>query len=561
MSSPNPSTKEFSKPQKALLREFERDLDVCTRGEMLERWSGSSQKAIESILDRTVESSVPIDHNPVWRIALRYWFDNDPSLLYEPLHKKWCDEFAEYYLAPKGRWPSFTRLMQRESFKSTFSHGVEPMWVALRERHLRRKDTRLCLLHHREQQASANLQRLRSKTVQHEAFKRTWPEYAADEDYGTKTEFDWKCRTNRRMSEPSVMAMGMGARGTGLHFDFMWYSDPVTEEHINSKLIREEALLRYQASQFMLDTLVGKEAIDGTRYHLHDLHAKNLKTSAKRLIIGAGGFDPQTGKADLTAYPLTMPNRHTLEFLEERRKTETDRSGSDFLWWLQYQNQAKASNMIVADRAWLRECKQHEVPENSWFVVLCDPAWKGTKNAGEGDDAAIEVWAIHKQGSLILTYFVDGVVSNMLTGEDGKAEIFRFMRKYGAIDVAPEERGGYSFKTSLMNDAASRGVFINVIDLSTSGLGKPTRISTFLGKCQRKEVFLCDSLPPSVRAKFLDQYDDFPQLEHDDALDCAAYICDGALEEAYAPAFNRFTRPRWMREEKPEQRLTKHCAL
>lgn len=557
-------TETLSKPQKELLAEFERDLDVCIRSEMLERWSGSSQRAIESILNRNLGEAVPADHNPLWRIALRYWFDNDPSLLWEPLHKNWCIEFTNFYLSPRSTWTSFMRLMQRESYKSTFSHGAEPMWVALRERHLKGKDTRLALLHHREQQASANLQRLRSKTVQHEGFKRVWPEYAASEDYGTKTEFDWKCRTNKRMSEPSVIAMGLGTRGTGLHFDFMWYSDPVTEEHINSKLIREEALLRYQASQFMLDTLVGKEAIDGTRYHLHDLHAKNLKTNAKRLVVGAGGFDPTTGKVDLENFPLTMPNRHTLAFLEERRQTEITRSGNDFLWWLQYQNQAKASNMLVAEWEWFQSCTVNDIPPSAWYVILVDPAWKGTKNAGEGDDAAIEVWALAQVGSLVLAYFVDGTYSNLMTGEDGKAEIFRFMKRYGIIDVAPEERGGYAFKTSLQNDASSRGLVINVIDLESSGQSKiHQRIPTFLAKAQRREVFICDSVPPSVLAKFKEQVEDHPQNEHEDLLDCGAYICDPAIAAAYVPRHGRGNfRSRFApKPREDESKLTRHCAL
>lgn len=551
-------TKALSVSEEKLLHEFSRDLDVCTRQEMLVRWSGPAQQAIEKVLDRPLEMAIPEDHNPIWRIALRYWFDNDPSLLWAPLHRDLlCKVLLEHYLDPTQDYAGLLILIQRDSFKSTFTHNVFPLFIALREKHLNKRDVRIALIHHREQQASANGEKLRSVTVQHPAFKKNWPEFAASEDYGTKTSFDWKCRESTRFSEPSVLMTGLGARLVGLHFDWMLYSDPVTDDHIMSKLIREEALQKYQASRFMLDTLGGKEVIDGTRYHLHDLHSKNIKAKRngrdayRKLIVGAGGYD---------GVPLSFPNRHTLEVLEQKRQDEISRSGNDFLYWLQMQNVAKAGTMVVGDWNWLRTCKQNEVPQDSWRVILCDPAWKGTKNAGEGDDAAILVWALEKRGSLVLAYFLDGVVSNMLTGEDGKAEIFRFMRKYGVLDVAPEERGGYSFKTSLQNDANSRGLMLNVIDLKTSGLGKNTRISTFLGKCQRGEVFVCDSVPPSVLATFKSQYEDFPQVEHDDALDAAAYICDSAIEEAYAPTFNRNAKPFWVRKEPQEQRRTRHCA-
>lgn len=548
--------------EKELLHEFSRDLDVCTREEIWSRWRGGHRTAIEGLLDMSLDVAVPADHNPIYRIALRYWFDNDPSLLHAPLHRdQLCRNLLDHYLSDPADYAGLIVLLQRETLKTTFDHGVLPMFISLREKHLHGYDVRIALIHHREMQAAEGASRLKAKSVQHARFKKTWPEFAADEEYGTKAQFDWPCKVAGTVQEPSILATGLGARLTGLHFDWMLYSDPVTEEHIKSKLIREEALQKYQASRFMLDSVRGKEVIDGTRYHLHDLHAKNLKAMVngrpayRQLIVGAGGYDDR---------PLTYPNRQTKEFLERRRQEEISRSGNDFLWWLQYQNIAKASTMIVADRAWLKECPLGDVPATSWRVVLVDPAWKGTKNAGEGDSASIQVWALEMRGSLILRYFLDGVHSNMLTGEDGKREIFRLMRRYGVLDVAPEERGGYSFKTSLANDAASRGTFINVIDLKTSGLGKNTRISTFLGACQRGEVFICDSVPQDVKARFLSEYDDFPQLEHDDALDCAAYSCDSALEEAYVPVFNSgalaSTKPWWAQEPEPARR-TRYCGL
>jgi predicted phage terminase large subunit-like protein len=551
--------------------EFSRDLDVCSRPEIMDRWAGSGQKALEGIISKPLSSAVAHDHNPIYRMAERYWFDNDPSLLYAPLHKdRLCGALWDYSQDSPQRWAGLEILIQRESFKSTFTHGVYANHLACRARRLFGKDIRIALIHHREQQASANLQRLKRIATSHPRFKQTWPEFSSPDDFGTSLQFDWPCRTNRSFSEPNVLATGLGANLVGLHFDWMLYSDPVTDKHISSKTIRDAALLDYEADRFMLDSLSGKEVIDGTRYHIHDLHGKNLKAKAKdgsllykQLVVGAG----------TNADNLTFPTRHTLAFLEQRRQEYIARTGNDFLWWLQYQNEVKASNMVVGDWTWVRECSLRDIPPTAWRVILVDPAWKGTQNAGEGDDAAIEVWAVEQRGNLLLYYFIDGTISNLMTGEDGKAEIFRFMRKYGVIDVAPEERGGYSFRTALQNDAASRGQMINVINLETSGQGKPTRISTFLGAAQRGQVFVADSVSPSVLAKFRSQYEDHPQNEHDDALDCAAYICDPAIAKNYAPVFNTFSgdggveKPWWVKADDERRAAlsrtgrTLHCGL
>ena len=85
------------------------------------------------------------------------------------------------------------------------------------------------------------------------------------------------------------------------------------------------------------------------------------------------------------------------------------------------------------------------------------------------------------------------------------------------------------------------------------------------GHMQAGRVFLCEGCDPDLLGAFKDQFENFPQIEHDDALDCAGYSCDPAVNEQYVPAFDsdkgRPARP-WLKPKvEPEPlRYTRYCA-
>ncbi len=535
-----------------------RALSTLTEEEIRKEWSDPTLiKAIDKIDPIGYEERLT-KHNPIYFLAQKCWFDNDSSLLYEPLHRdRICKSLLKHYMDDSDDFASLLLLVQRDSYKTSFTHGVFPHFVSLREKDKFQRDVRLALIHHKENQASANLQKLKLK-CQHPWVKEVWPEFSVTEDFDTKLGFDWPCKIQGIIPEKSVMAAGLGARLTGFHFDWMIFDDIVTEEHIDSKVVRDEAFSKYQASRFMLDTHRGKELCSGTRYHPNDLWGKLQKAKIDenylyRLIhIQAGGY--KDTKEELVE--LSFPTRHTIKFLDKKRAEFRARSGNDDLWWLQYQNVPRAARMVATDPNWLQSIKEDEIPYGAWGVITIDPAWKATKNAGEGCSSSIQVWRLERRGSLILYYMIDGVHSNELTGEQGKNEIFRLMKRHGINDVAPEEIGGHGFRQGLRNDAISRGVFINVIDLKSRNVNKDQRIVNFLGKCERRQVYICDSVPEDLKSAFMDEYIEYPQVDYKDALDAAAYVCDPAIEEAYAPRFNTWSEPH---QNQTFQRRTRYC--
>lgn len=544
-----------------LLKAWSRDLATCLAEEIPPRWSAPERSAIDKLDPLGFDGRLR-DHSPLWFLASNIFFDNDPGLLHAPLHRDVvCREFEDYiYRDGAADSAGLLLLIQRDSFKSTFSHGVLPLGFTLRMKHLYGEDARILLCHHKEAQASANLQRLKQK-ASHPWMKLTWPEFAieAGEDLGTKLAFNWPCKEVGRTAESSIMASGMGGRMTGYHFSLRINDDIVTEEHRDSKVMRDEAFDKYTAMRFLRDTRKSWEVNTGTPYHPNDLWSKLIRANVegkplyKSRLIAAIGDDDR----------LSFPNRHTYDYLEKIRQEEISRSGNDDYFQLQMLCRYRSTRMIAADWNWMKFCKQEDVPASTYRCILVDPAWKGTENSGEGDSAAIAVLALERRGALVFRYILDGCISNTMTDAEGKAAIFSLMRRYGVTDVGVEEFGGKSFKQSLRNEAQTRGVWINVLDdLKSQRTAKGQRITNFLAECQSGRVWLAEECDADFKEQFRDQLTDFPQLDHEDALDCVAYSCDPAISARIVPRWNDATIPHWQQEqEETAPRRTRYCGL
>jgi len=556
-----------------LLREWARDLSVCTPVELRQRWQGASMKAIDKLDPKGFEGRLK-DHNPIYFLAERVFFDNvldDPLFLYPPLHRDiLCKFVLDYILFADRADAGALILIQRDSFKSTFMHGVVPLWVSLRDKHLYNKDVRIILRHHKEERASDNLVRLMAKSVTSKFLKENWPEFCVEntKQLGTMTEMRWPCSVLGVAAEKSIIAKGLKASQTGAHFDYVFNDDLVTEEHIDSKTERDSAQGKYNASRYTLDMGKRREINSGTRYHISDLWGKFLKTKKKSgqamyraLVLGSGGTGEGVdaeGRRDGSNGSLSHPFRHPQEILDQLKEEEQQRAGNDLLYHLQMQNNVKSSHMVVTSRDWLRWCTIEQVPEDTWRAITVDPAWKGDKNWGEGCYAAVQAWAFQRVGSVIVQYLLDQVLSNELTEKDGMDHIFRLAGKYAIFHVIPEQRGGKSLGTNIMDEGISRGWPMVILDPKTQKAAKDIRIGRFLGACQARRVIIVDSC--GCLDHFLMEYDEYPQCDFKDALDAAGWTQDPVVSENYGPRFhsNRRFNPRRPPQEAPR---TRHCAM
>lgn len=545
--------------EEKLLVQFARDLSTCTREELESRWSGEERAALATC-GEDFENRL-IAHNPIYFLAQRVFFSGATDLLYAPLHRdRVCKAILDYILSPTQDDSGLLFLIQRDSFKSTFAHRVVPTWFAFREKHLFKRDATILLRHHKEEMASDNLVALKDAISGSSFVKRVWPEFHFAEDIGTKTYFDWPCKSKGALSEPSILAAGMTTKVTGRHFNLRMNDDLVTMEHRESKVVRDDAFKKYQGDRYTRLTGRSWEINTGTPYHPNDLWSKLIKSNVdgkamyKSVVIGACD-------AEISEASLSFPTRHTVAELKKMRQEEYSSTGNTDLFNLQMLCQYRDSRIVAAQWEWIQHCKQEEVPPDAWRVICVDPCWKGTKNSGEGDYASIQCWALERRGHLTLKYLLDGYHSNELTDAEGVELIFRLMRKYGVTSVAPEEIGGRAFRERLKREANSRGMFIEVIDLKYTNIGKPQRITTFLGECQQGRTFVCEECDYDLKEHFRDEFVEYPQVDHDDALDAAAQTCDPAVNQRAFPIFNEdASRSRFAKPEPPPFYRTRYCA-
>lgn len=522
-----------------------RDLSTCTRDEIEQRWSASARNEAETLMDRAWAAILPDTHEPMYFLAERCWFDNvlaDPRFLYPPYHRDmFLRPLREYILDPAPAEAGILFLGPRFTYKSTFSHGAIPMWYVLRGAHLTGTHYSAVLRHHKLELASDNLVRLKAKFQSHPWVRAVWSPACPGErvrEFGTSQRFTLPWVPPGQTADPTFRAIGLGASDTGRHPDLDMGDDLVTEEHL-SKVVRDDAKRRYRAKRYQLDISSGREVNTGTPYHRMDLWSMMMNST----IDGRALYRVITVPAHLpdglvARYgPLAHPHKLGEADLEKRRLEELATAGNDDFYYLQFEVTYRLSRQQTTEKWWLRDTTREDIPEDGFPIITIDPAWKGDANYGEGDSASIQVWVLARRGSVVLRYLVDGVHSNEMSSSDGERETLRLMARYGVTVVAPELPRGSTFRSNLTQSAASLGQRIQIIDLKTKQHAKSDRIGGFNKEAEAARVFLCKECDPALLEEFRSQFDNWPQVDHDDALDAAAYTCDPAILEAWAPAW------------------------
>ncbi len=545
-----------------------RDLSTCFPHEIAARWSATDRAAAETAFERPWAALVPPDHNPAYFLAERVWFDNvrgNPEFLYPAYHRdRFLAPMLSYILDPAPAESGFLFHGPRYSYKSTFSHGAVPMWYVLRGVHVDRVHRRVVLRHHKFELASDNLVRLKAKFMSHPWLRAVWgPACPAEEqrDFGTSARFTLPWVPPGQTADPSFRAIGLGASDTGRHQDLDIGDDLETEDHL-SKVVRDDAKRRYRAKRDQLDPTAGRECNTGTPYHRMGLWKMMIDSRIDgRPVYRFISIPAHTPPDQVEQFgPLALPGKLDESFLEKRRLEELANAGNDDFYYLQYECSYRLSRLQTTEAWWLRQCRRDDIPEDALLIITLDPAWKGDKNYGEGDYASMQVWALARRGSFVLRYLVDGVHSNELSAHDGQRELFRLMERYGVRVIAPELRTGSTFRADIVQQAGSLGIPLVVVDLVTKQQAKADRIGVWLKECEAGRVFICEGVSDALLEDLRDQFDNWPQVDHDDALDAAAYTCDPAILTAWAPAWASGLRRRpWDRrptEPEPRTRYT-----
>lgn len=549
-----------------LMLGFTRDLCVCTEGEMRHRWADAKKEAIEYILhdtNETFEDRVAA-HNPIYFLAQEVFFDNvrdDPTYLYAPYHKDIiCDQALDYYLGThKDR--GLLLLGPRDTYKSTFFHGAVPLWALLREYHLFGRFGRVALIHHKDKMASRNLLRIRAKLAHHKWMKQIWEEWTGKEkEIGSSEALNIPCAPKGEAAEPNFEAAGMGGSITGSHYNAIFFSDLVIEDHRFSDTLRIETQEKYASMKFLLDTVGGRRFHDGTIYHPHDLWNTFLAAKTKsgdpmyRCLVIPAGYDRARElieKDEPHEHVLAHPYKWSMENMEDAREEFIQTYANDDFFFAQIENNIKTERHMVTDLSDIREVSAVDIHPNAMWGLFIDPAWKGTEEYGKGDFASIQVWAFEMRGDTVIRTLVDGVHANTLTPGQGMKAIFRLQDRYNLYWIAPEQTGASGIREDIEEEAIQRGVLVETIKLKDTFSRNPgqkgRRMTRFVGESQKHTVCIASECDTALRRAFEHQYQNYAgpgTLKHDDALDCASFTIDSAVREIFVPNAARLDKMR-----------------
>jgi len=510
-----------------------------TEEELLEGFSGKKSRGpIEDMLETTLEQAVK-GHNPVWFLSLSCWFDNDPSMLYPPFHRDvLCRELLRFHFEPKGDFQGHIFLCPKDTFKTTFGLCYCQFRLS-RAKLLEGRDDSLCIRHHKEDFAAADLNMLKLRYSRHPWTKRFHPEMVnLAKRFGNDTEFDLPGRIRDKSGaiEPSVYAVGRKTVTAGWKFGLIFNDDLVTEEQLRSLAEREDAKNCYEFGRIMLDAKRGKELTVGHRWHVEDLYGTLL---AAKTRTGVPLYTSKVLSAiDENGDPLT--ERHSKEWLEGEREAEIARTGSDQIFQAVRLNKPQRTGDVRFDPSWYswfsRQTKEwRSKVANMRKVLFCDTAHKDQGSAGRGDNAVIGVMGFDYEKGILQKYRLDLVVSDTWDIYDCGRELLNVAKRWGLVNglFFAEEHGQKSSVYVMQREMTKdgwRGRGVPIKGMGTKNV-KADRINAYLMEFKAGRIHTDESLPNLERDK-LEHQNWTPQTSHgDDIVDMWALSCHPIVME------------------------------
>lgn len=266
------------------------------------------------------------------------WFFNKIVLNYPDLsvgfHMPMCewltdteDDLGRGLLAP------------RKFLKSTCVKGY------LLRRIVRKPEIRILFVGENEPVGKKNLTDIKWNIQENLLFRAMYP-HVIPPDNGSKwSETQILVPRARSFDEPTVTAIGIGAKHTGFHYDFILYDDPIGLVAASSPPEMQAAIEWFKAAPGLLNSADSEELIVGTRWKhgKADLYGWVMdELPFKRTKEGREGFKWYIRSCienDVPTWPERYP-LHVLEAMRRRQKTylfnanmmnnPTAKEGTDF---------------------------------------------------------------------------------------------------------------------------------------------------------------------------------------------------------------------------------------
>ncbi len=326
---------------------------------------------------------------------------------------------------------------------------------------------------------------------------------------------------------------------TGKHYTHRIYDDVV-----NEKCVSNPDQIRKVTAQWELSISLGNDHYNveryiGTRYHMHDTYAEMINRKAVNVRIHAATSDQSH---DFSKAVLMTPDALRKKYIKQGPYT----FNCQML-------QCPTADKVSGFRSdWLRKWSPSS-RSNQNFIIIVDPA---SRKNSKNDYTSMGVFALGEDGIWRMHDFI----RDRLSLTERAAVLFDLHREYRPMYVFYEQYGAssdveyffvkmqqdvYDFSNTLVTlpckelsvDPRTKTTLSQAV--SSDRLSKEQRILRLVPHFQVGNIILMDKclrlnhrdeLEDMIRTFVEEEYESYPVVQHDDALDMMSYLTDPVVK-------------------------------
>lgn len=414
----------------------------------------------------------------------------------------------------------------RDGFKSTLVTYARTLW-----RYTRVPSNRVALFSNSRLLIKPRFKQLKNTMEKNMLLKRVWPDVFymnPDKDAPTWTIDDGLFLKQNSMPWPSLSAFGLiDAMPTGGHYNEKVIDDLVDLKNIGTKFMMMKVLEAYRMADNLGSGENTIENIIGTRYKFKDLYEHIMNTGLHRTSIIAGEVDDD-GKPKYGGTPIY----YSKEYYDKKKIKQAG------TYWPQILMSPQERGDAIFKKDHLKF--YNELPDKLFYYIIGEPA----------SDPAL---ALHPEDidytalMLIATapgeriYIVDMVRDKI--GVKDKWDIIKdWHTRYEITGFAYEEYANQKDREFFNIKMQEERFYIDITPLRKDKSSKESRIMNLCETFASGKIFLPRNLYRMTRFSGMidvvdvfikDEYEVYPNGNHDDALDCLAKIHDEDLKLIY----------------------------
>lgn len=431
------------------------------------------------------------------------------------LKKDWCYERCRELEREPDGWLDLWSRFHYKSTLITLAGSVQEI--------LRDPEITIGILSYTKPFAQHFVDQIR-RALEADELKRTYPDILYDKpprvNWSTQGGLIVKRRGNPK--EPTVSGSGLvDGQPIGMHYRLRIYDDVVTPASVTTPEQIMKTTEAWELSLALGTEDGGRQWYAGTRYHPDDTYSVILSRGTlrerRRLCVDADGKP-------------TMMKAKDLDDLRHNMGAQT--------WAAQMLQNPIAAGVRVFKDEWLLYYSE-EVPLDTSKMAKCiiiDSANAKKKNS---DFTVMLVMGRTGDGTW---YLLDGVYDRLNLAERTRA-LFSLARAWWPFKMVWWEQQGAMSDVEHVRGEMNRELFHFPITALHHNAPKDDRIRRLVpvfeqgrivipGRMMRMRV---DGQAVNLTQAFLDQYQKYPIVKHDDFIDCLASIKDPEIEQVMQP--------------------------